>query len=1142
MSALRTLTPFITLLLILFCMHAHANTYTVTTGTDNASGTNPSANAGTGTLRQAIIDANAHAGPDIISFNIAGGGTKTLTVSALLPLITEPVNINGYDQPGSVQGQLGTGNRIIRIQIDAGSASSGGSRPAGSAKALFCFTKNASFSSINGLSIYNTEPGVEAILVEPGASNIHIWGNYIGVLASGSSPASAADYNNADGIKLNHPSITVGTYTNITIGANGDNTNDANEGNVIANSSDPVNGGDGIEIGRTITSYTYSGVSIAGNYIGVAADGITAAPNGASAAASASLSNGAAGINLINIHNNIQIGSNGDNISDALERNIISGNYANGININACDSISIAGNYIGTDKSGTVAIPNAKNSDNNIAFAGIIIYGGSSNIIIGFDNARHLTSAAANVRNVISGNKAAGIDFFNNPSATNNRISGNYIGVDATGNTRLGNGGGNTPAPSGIFAAAIDLYNSVNTWVGTDGDGNNDALERNIINGSFQGNGVTINNNANSNVVAGNYIGLGANGTTAIGNDWAGIAINGSNNNRIGSDGNGIADANEKNIISGNLNNGIYIYNCDNTGIAGNYIGTDKNGTAAVPNGKNSTSSSNFFSIYVEASSRITIGFNDAVHSAAVAADVRNIISGNQAGGIYFYNNSAATNRIPGNYIGVDATGNTRLGNGQGNVSTETLDGSGICLFNTSNTLIGTNSNGDDDALERNIISGNIGARGISIDASGSNIVAGNYIGVGANGTTAIGNGYSGVALQNGSNSNRIGSNDDGANDAVEANIIANNASSTLSASSDGVRIINNSTGNRISRNSFYKNKANPIDLVNDGVSPNDGVTTAGQPNILLDYPVITSAAVAGTTVTVAGYVSTCGGAETTAGPSIPGNKTIQFYKEANDGNQDGPLTNGSCTRIVNHGEGIQYLGSITGVVNTFSTSFTLVAGATLTTSDRITGITIDAAGNTSEFGVATISNVLPVQILNFTATQKANTIVLNWTTATESNNLGFDIERSADGISFTKIGFVGSAAAGGNSNTLHSYTTIDAHPLNGTNYYRLKQADWDGHTTYSTTATANMRNGTSTASLSVYPNPVANKVSIVAAGIANFNAAYIIVHNSVGQVVRKLKVAQSLSTLDCGKLPSGVYYIAYTDAAGNNMQTMIVK
>jgi len=104
MSALRTLTPFITLLLILFCMHAHANTYTVTTGTDNASGTNPSANAGTGTLRQAIIDANAHAGPDIISFNIAGGGTKTLTVSALLPLITEPVNINGYDQPGSVQG------------------------------------------------------------------------------------------------------------------------------------------------------------------------------------------------------------------------------------------------------------------------------------------------------------------------------------------------------------------------------------------------------------------------------------------------------------------------------------------------------------------------------------------------------------------------------------------------------------------------------------------------------------------------------------------------------------------------------------------------------------------------------------------------------------------------------------------------------------------------------------------------------------------------------------------------------------------------------------------------------------------------------------------------------------------------------
>ena len=90
MSALRTLTPFITLLLILFCMHAHANTYTVTTGTDNASGTNPSANAGTGTLRQAIIDANAHAGPDIISFKNYKNGLR-------LPLFIKKSNDEGAE-------------------------------------------------------------------------------------------------------------------------------------------------------------------------------------------------------------------------------------------------------------------------------------------------------------------------------------------------------------------------------------------------------------------------------------------------------------------------------------------------------------------------------------------------------------------------------------------------------------------------------------------------------------------------------------------------------------------------------------------------------------------------------------------------------------------------------------------------------------------------------------------------------------------------------------------------------------------------------------------------------------------------------------------------------------------------------------
>jgi hypothetical protein len=64
------------------------------------------------------------------------------------------------------------------------------------------------------------------------------------------------------------------------------------------------------------------------------------------------------------------------------------------------------------------------------------------------------------------------------------------------------------------------------------------------------------------------------------------------------------------------------------------------------------------------------------------------------------------------------------------------------------------------------------------------------------------------------------------------------------------------------------------------GVSPNDGVTTANQPNLLLDYPVITAYSItSATTLDVSGYISICNGNESTAGATIAGNKTIQFIK-----------------------------------------------------------------------------------------------------------------------------------------------------------------------------------------------------------------------------------------------------------------------
>lgn len=88
------------------------------------------------------------------------------------------------------------------------------------------------------------------------------------------------------------------------------------------------------------------------------------------------------------------------------------------------------------------------------------------------------------------------------------------------------------------------------------------------------------------------------------------------------------------------------------------------------------------------------------------------------------------------------------------------------------------------------------------------------------------------------------------------------------------------------------------------------------------------------------------------------------------------------------------------------------------------------------------LSAALPVQLLDFTATRHSNTVLLNWKTASESNSSHFIIERSTDGKNFASIGTV---AAAGTSNRIIAYQFTDAAPLEGNNFYRLKQMDKDG-------------------------------------------------------------------------------------------------
>src|SRR5690606_26033954 len=74
------------------------------------------------------------------------------------------------------------------------------------------------------------------------------------------------------------------------------------------------------------------------------------------------------------------------------------------------------------------------------------------------------------------------------------------------------------------------------------------------------------------------------------------------------------------------------------------------------------------------------------------------------------------------------------------------------------------------------------------------------------------------------------------------------------------------------------------------------------------------------------------------------------------------------------------------------------------------------------------------------------HTVLLTWATASETNNARFEIQSSTDGIHFQTFAVI---AGAGNSNTQVSYQTVHTHPVNGVNYYRIKQVDMDGSISY---------------------------------------------------------------------------------------------
>ncbi len=398
----------------------------------------------------------------------------------------------------------------------------------------------------------------------------------------------------------------------------------------------------------------------------------------------------------------------GINISDSLSvsvsANLISGNGHHGFSATGANDLRITGNRIGVGSF-------TSDIDGNIALGNGSI-GGGDGIHLSDTKSATIGGMTPADRNIISNNRRQGIYVESTVSALT--ISGNYIGTNAQGTAARGNSQG------GIL---LDGATLITIGGSTTGAGN-------LISGNG-GPGIEIAGSlARLNLIAGNRIGTDANGATALGNSTAGVLVTNAANNTIGTaklnSGNTIGTAN---LISGNRGEGVQITGLGSTNnlIAGNFIGTNSLGTARLGNTARG--------VFIDGSPKNTIG--------GVDTTLRNIISANNADGVYLSGTEASKNLILGNYICTNVDGRASLGN----------RGQGVHIENAPENTVGGDQPG-----EGNLISGNEGD-GVRITGADttSTLVAGNRIGTDFNVTSALANSGSGVSVQDQATNTTIG-------------------------------------------------------------------------------------------------------------------------------------------------------------------------------------------------------------------------------------------------------------------------------------------------------------------------------------------------------------------------------------------------
>jgi hypothetical protein len=336
------------------------------------------------------------------------------------------------------------------------------------------------------------------------------------------------------------------------------------------------------------------------------------------------------------------VGFSSDGLTIAAGGSTVQGlaitDFGRAVHLTGIGNDVVAGNFLGTDPTGSFAEPNT---------TGIQIDDTGQDLIGG-------TSPGA--RNVLSGNFSYGV--FISLGSSSDQILGNYIGTDSSGLHALGN-----------FYGVL-LLDAPHTAVGSPSSGGGNLISGNAFYGVFLGENFSNGHTPDDESIQGNLIGTDVTGEVALGNGINGIVINAGANPVIGG-----TVAGAGNVVSGNGSDGIDIFtSAINPLVQGNLIGTDKGGTTALPN----------------AGSGLVV-FTSGATIGGTSAQARNIISGNRQSGISL---QASDNLVENNVLGSDNSGTIALGNGG--------DGVTISGFPAANNTIGGTAAGTGNIIAFN--------------------------------------------------------------------------------------------------------------------------------------------------------------------------------------------------------------------------------------------------------------------------------------------------------------------------------------------------------------------------------------------------------------------------------------------------------